>query len=1010
MGNWSHDIPRNSKSLFLEALDIIKSRERPLVLEVGTYAGVSLAAIADYIPQAKCYAIDNWGLSHEELESCSSIAGEPITMERVKQAFLKNTATRDVTLIEGDSNKEMHRLVQNGTRFDFVYVDGSHTTADTAADLALAWAILKPDGVLAIDDYDWCPSHTTDHPKPGIDSFLRRMRGEYDVISAGYRIFLQKRILTASNSQKMETTRRIVSGSELHPLKIQEGLSKDRRRAGLERELEEFKDADSDSFAYFLFFGEMIQIPLDKVSAFRTKFAHCLDDNKLHFDNLINICIMVKDAGEGFRRVLRENSPFADRWTILDTGSTDGTQQIVQEELSGQWYELFEEPFINFRDSRNRLLELAGDKCHFNVMLDDTYVLHGNLREFLDLARGDDVADSFSLTIDGGDTLYNSNRITKPSRGLKYEHIIHETIEKNLAVQVPYPDAYIEDVPSAYMSKRTKERKMQDIKLLIQLQKEDPDNPRTYYYLGDSYLGLKNWDEALHWFKKRTEMGGYDSERQDAMYYTAVLSHQMLNHPWEECHDLYLRCYEMDPRRGDSLYFIGKHYLDQGQKYTAFFYMRKAFDLGMPPIQMSVRCDIYNLHLPRDMLCLCYELGAYKLGELCARRIKKYRPDDDEGDQWLRIFYHINQSITANATLPSHTKLDYYPDRPLVVFASPGGWSSWDGTTLRTQGLGASEHFSIRYAETLVKMGYGVVVFSKTDKSTIYNGVEYKPAEEYAAFLGKYRMLATFINRYPEFVAASCLQGTRTYFVQHDLPAEGIIIPTHPNLKSVLTISEWHQKEFQKLYPPLASRTEVVSYGVDPFPTQRKQKLMFMYVSFANRGLIHLLQMWPCIVGKYPQARLYTFCDLSNEWLLKHYAPMVNQIKKHLERNKNTVFNQGWTKREELRDWWAKAHVTVYPSIFRETCCLSMYEAAASRTLVLTNDLAALQNTCEPNRCLVVPGDASTCEWQRQAIIKLFAALDNTIDTESYIEKNYEWSQSKSFDRLGSIFAQRFLS
>ena len=104
--------------------------------------------------------------------------------------------------------------------------------------------------------------------------------------------------------------------------------------------------------------------------------------------------------------MLLKNINLIDKWTILDTGSTDSTIEIINKVLVGKKRgTLYQEQFINFnfRDSRNRLIELAGDDCKFVMMLDDTYRIEGDLRSFLMDVRGDQFLDSLSLYIKSDD-------------------------------------------------------------------------------------------------------------------------------------------------------------------------------------------------------------------------------------------------------------------------------------------------------------------------------------------------------------------------------------------------------------------------------------------------------------------------------------------------------------------------------------------------------------------------------------------------------------------------------
>ena len=76
-----------------------------------------------------------------------------------------------------------------------------------------------------------------------------------------------------------------------------------------------------------------------------------------------------------------------------------------------------------------------------------------------------------------------------------------------------------------------------------------------------------------------------------------------------------------------------------------------------------------------------------------------------------------------------------------------------------------------------------------------------------------------------------------------------------------------------------------------------------------------------------------------------------------------------------------------------ETFCITALEAATTRTFVISNDLAVLQNTVG-DRGAIIKGDASTKEWQSNALQRLFYYMDerHSKEKEDLIEKNYEWA------------------
>jgi len=190
-----HNIPtKEDTSIFKTVLELIRRLPNPKVLEVGTYTGVTITNIADIFPNASCFAIDNFFLEENELQSCRDWAGQNFSLEDIKTAFLFNTEGRNITLIENDSTLALRDFINKEELFDFIYVDGSHTSLDTVLDIVLSWLLLDVGGILAIDDVLYIPpGHSNDTPRQAVECFLRKFNGEYTVLSSGYRLFLQKK-------------------------------------------------------------------------------------------------------------------------------------------------------------------------------------------------------------------------------------------------------------------------------------------------------------------------------------------------------------------------------------------------------------------------------------------------------------------------------------------------------------------------------------------------------------------------------------------------------------------------------------------------------------------------------------------------------------------------------------------------------------------------------------------------------------------------------------------------
>jgi hypothetical protein len=733
-------------------------------------------------------------------------------------------------------------------------------------------------------------------------------------------------------------------------------------------------------------------------------FGYYFKNGKFKYDNLICLAMIVRDAGPDFENVLKANLPHFDRWCILDTGSIDNTQEIIKRVLKDKKGTLYSEPFVNFKVSRNRCLDLAGTVCDFICTLDDTYVLNGNLRKFLTEVRGDIVADSFSLLIQSNDSEYYSNRIIKSRTRLRYIYTIHEVItdQNNTNITIPPEEAYIFDKRSDYMQSRTLTRKQQDLHLLFKELEEKPDDPRTLYYIAQTYGCVNDDINKVKYFEKRIKQKGYVQELIDALFELArsynftvnpeTLEYYDKNHvltdsQWKRCEELYLQAYKLDTGRPDSLYFIGIHYYLNREMENCYVNFKKAFEIGYPVAsQYSLKPTLSYYFLPKFLTEVCYYTENYNLGFQAAELfLSKNKPGVDSWNtvnNWYLIYKHLKQ-------MPHPTRIAIDQGKVFCI-VTDGGWEPWTGRDIETKGLGGSETWVVETARNLMDK-FKVVVFCRTDRPEFYQGVGYNPINMFASFAATTKIDHCIISRYTEYVPVALKGHTKNvYVIFHDILEPEIILPVDPKLVCLFGLTDWHKNYIKNIFPQFKVHSSY--YGINEIvPAKEKIKNSFIYSSFPNRGLVVLLRMWPRIKEILPGAVLNVYCDLDHEWTNKVAPEMMREIKETIHQEQ--VVLHGWVSKLSLMDAWNKTDYWLYPCIFEETFCLTALEAAISKTRVITNGLAGLAETAKYG--ITIPGDPMTQEWQNKILEQLKS--EAVIYPDSLLEQNYSFAKSLSW-------------
>jgi predicted O-methyltransferase YrrM len=77
--------------------------------------------------------------------------------------------------------------------YDFIYIDGDHTSYGVIKDAVAAYEYLNVGGILAFDDYMWSAGlGVLNEPKLAIDAFWNIYQGRLELILRDYQCWFRK--------------------------------------------------------------------------------------------------------------------------------------------------------------------------------------------------------------------------------------------------------------------------------------------------------------------------------------------------------------------------------------------------------------------------------------------------------------------------------------------------------------------------------------------------------------------------------------------------------------------------------------------------------------------------------------------------------------------------------------------------------------------------------------------------------------------------------------------------
>ncbi len=321
-----------------------------------------------------------------------------------------------------------------------------------------------------------------------------------------------------------------------------------------------------------------------------------------------SVCLnmIVKDEAPVILRSLASVKPIIDYWVIVDTGSSDGTQNLIREFMKDIPGELHERDWVNFEHNRNQALELTKGKGDYVLFIDADEVL--SFSDEFELPLLDQ--DCYYIPIKFNSTSYTRLMLINNMLDWKWEGVLHEYITcikanrcATLAgvTNIVYTDGHRSTDPYKYKK---------DAELLENALIDDPENARYRFYLAQSYKDNQNYAKALQNYKARISLKGWQEEVFWSML-QASLMQEFLEYPTSIVIDSYYKTYLYRSNRAEPLYRIAALHRKNTEYRAGYEIAYKGLLLDKPSDILFVEDWIYDWGLLLEFSICAYWIEEY---------------------------------------------------------------------------------------------------------------------------------------------------------------------------------------------------------------------------------------------------------------------------------------------------------------------------------------------------------------------------------------------------------------
>jgi hypothetical protein len=190
MNNYVNWFVNDGQPNFQEHLSGLDKFKPVRCLQIGAYTGDASVWLYNNIlthAESVLIDVDTWEGSEEPVHY-------EMDWHTVESLYDSKTFSgrnnRKIIKYKGTSDSFFKNNVE---KYDFIYIDGDHTSYGVIKDAVAAYECLNVNGIIAFDDYEWSAGlGTLNEPKLAIDAFWNIYQGRIELILRGYQCWFRK--------------------------------------------------------------------------------------------------------------------------------------------------------------------------------------------------------------------------------------------------------------------------------------------------------------------------------------------------------------------------------------------------------------------------------------------------------------------------------------------------------------------------------------------------------------------------------------------------------------------------------------------------------------------------------------------------------------------------------------------------------------------------------------------------------------------------------------------------